>query len=138
MSTAYVETPPLRAPRASARRLLLVEDNEATVLAVRAYLETRGFDVHVVGDGRTALTAAAETDVRLVLMDLQLPGMDGLDVTQRLRAQGVLKPIIALTAHAMPDDERRCLAAGATAYLAKPVRLRQLADTIERLLEVQP
>jgi CheY-like chemotaxis protein len=70
-------------------------------------------------------------------MDVQLPGLDGLEVTRRLRAdeRGATKPIIALTAHAMPGDEERCLAAGVTAYMPKPVRLHDLVETIERLVE---
>jgi CheY-like chemotaxis protein len=135
ISDAYVE-PPRAAPVVMyAGTVLVVEDNEATVLAVRTYLENRGFGVRVVGDGPSALTAACDDEVSLILMDIQLPGLDGLEVTRRLRALSIDKPIVALTAHAMPGDERRCLEAGASAYLPKPVRLRSLVETIDRLLE---
>ncbi len=139
MSDTYVHAPapaPVTAQaQAQAGTVLVVEDNEATVLAVRTYLENRGFGVRVVGDGISALSAACDHDISLVLMDVQLPGLDGLEVTRRLRAVAMDKPIVALTAHAMPGDERRCLEAGASAYLPKPVRLRSLVETIDRLLE---
>jgi signal transduction histidine kinase/DNA-binding NarL/FixJ family response regulator len=135
MSEAYVEPPLPRLAALHPGTILVVEDSEATVLAVRTYLESRGFRVRVASDGVTALVAAEEADVRLVLMDIQLPGLDGLEVMRRLRGSAMHKPIVALTAHAMPDDERRCLDAGASAYLSKPFRLRNLVDTIDRLLE---
>jgi CheY-like chemotaxis protein len=119
--------------------VLLIEDNEANVLTVRGYLESQGYGVRVVRDGLSAIDAAAAPDVAVVLMDVQLPGIDGLEATRRIRARehgvGVEgKPIIALTAYAMPGDEERCRAAGASAYLAKPVRLRELAETVERFI----
>jgi len=140
VAPAYVEPPArpiLVRPPTRPGTVLLVEDNEATVLAVKTYLESRGFGIRVVSDGYAALAAAAEQDVVLVLMDIQLPGIDGIEVTRRLRANAFEKPIVALTAYAMPQDERRCLDAGASAYMSKPVRLRSLAATIDRLLEVE-
>jgi PAS domain S-box-containing protein len=148
VSLAYVGEPrvttrplPRRAPRVAAveprRTILLAEDNEATVFTVRSYLENHGYTVRVVRDGPAALEAATARDIAMLLVDIQLPGLDGLEVTRQLRARrdGADRPIIALTAHAMPGDEGRCLAAGASAYLAKPVRLRELTETIGRLLE---
>ncbi|HEY1550674.1 MAG TPA: ATP-binding protein, partial [Kofleriaceae bacterium] len=135
-----VRRPSPPTPFASAKTtLLLAEDNAATVLAVRSFLETKGYIVRVASDGPTALAEGLSADIAAVLMDVQLPGMDGLEVTRRIRAAGgIEKPIIALTAHAMPGDEQRCLAAGATAYMAKPVQLRQLAAVLERLVGVEP
>jgi PAS domain S-box-containing protein len=123
--------------RGSGRTVLLAEDDEATVLTVRSYLESHGYEVRVVRDGVAVLDAAAVHDVALVLLDIGLPGLDGLEVTRRLRAREscARTPIIALTAHAMSGDEQRCLQAGASAYMAKPVRLRQLEQTIGRMLE---
>lgn len=139
IASTYVEPPPrpvrVHVPTRPGT-VLLVEDNEATVLAVRTYLESRGFGIRVVGDGFTALSAAQDEDVALVLLDIQLPGLDGLEVTRRLRAKAFAKPIVALTAYAMPQDEQHCLDAGVTAYMPKPVRLRSLAATIDRLLEI--
>jgi CheY-like chemotaxis protein len=70
----------------------------------------------------------------IILMDIQRPGIDGLEATRRIRAQGFQMPIIALTALAMPGDQERCLAAGATAYLAKPVSLRTIGALVATLL----
>ena len=122
--------------RVSGRTVLLAEDDDATVLTVRSYLESHGYEVRVVRDGVAVLDAAVH-DVAVVLLDIQLPGLDGLEVTRRLRAREscARTPIIALTAHAMSGDEQRCLQAGASAYMAKPVRLRQLEQTIDRMLE---
>ena len=116
--------------------ILLAEDNEPTVLAVSTYLERCGYTVEIARDGGAAVEAACAPHVRAVLMDIQLRGASGLELMRQIRARpdGARKPIIALTAYAMPDDERRCLEAGASLYLAKPVRLRQLAATIDRLL----
>jgi PAS domain S-box-containing protein len=131
---------PLRPPAArpvgaAAPRVLLVEDNEANILTVQGYLEALGYPTRVVRDGASAIAAALADDVDVVLMDVQLPVLDGLEAIRRIRATpgGERKPIVALTAYAMPGDEERCLAAGATTYLPKPVRLRQLTETIERL-----
>jgi PAS domain S-box-containing protein len=138
------EASPAARPGAAARRvragaptLLLAEDNEASIVTFQGYLENAGYALRVVRDGRAAVAAAALPDVAVVLMDVQLPELDGLEAIRRIRAtrEGAGLAIIALTAYAMPGDEERCLAAGASAYLAKPVRLRQLADTIERLLD---
>ena len=116
--------------------VLLAEDNPANVLTVQSYLESRGYAVRVVHDGASAVVSAAAPDVAAVLMDVRLPVIDGLEAMRRIRAAepGEPKPIIALTAYAMPDDERRCLDAGATSYLSKPVRLAQLADRLSVLL----
>jgi CheY-like chemotaxis protein len=125
--------------------VLLVEDNEANVVTVRGYLESQGYEVRVARDGMAAVEAAVAPEVALVLMDVQLPRLDGLEATRRIRNhehehRGGLpaRPIVALTAYAMPGDEERCRAAGATTYLAKPVRLRELVDTIERLIAPAP
>jgi CheY-like chemotaxis protein len=128
---------PAPAPSTTGPRVLLAEDDEGTVLTVSSYLERWGYRITAVRDGAAALEAAARSEFAIVLMDVQLPALDGLEVTRRLRARepGARTPIIALTAHAMAGDEQRCLAAGASAYMAKPVRLRQLAETIGRLLE---
>jgi PAS domain S-box-containing protein len=133
-----VPTHELVAPaHGSGRTVLLAEDDDATVLTVRSYLESHGYEVRVVRDGVAVLDAAIARDVAVVLLDIQLPGLDGLEVTRRLRAReiGARMPIIALTAHAMSGDEQRCLRAGVSAYMAKPVPLRQLEQMIGRMLE---
>ena len=100
------------------------------------YLEVNGYNVLTAHDGPTGIEQAKRTRPDIVLMDVQMPGMDGLEVTRRLRAEPSFRttPIIALTALAMPGDRERCLAAGATDYLAKPVSLKKLAQMIEEYL----
>jgi CheY-like chemotaxis protein/anti-sigma regulatory factor (Ser/Thr protein kinase) len=123
-----------------ARRVLLVEDNEANILTVKSYLEAKGFRVRVARDGLAAVTAARGPEIDVVLMDIQLPVMDGLEAIRRIRAAEVEsgrrpRPIIALTAFTMPGDEQRCLAAGATRYLSKPVELRGMARKLDELTD---
>jgi CheY-like chemotaxis protein len=88
-------------------------------------------------DGQKAIDLAKTHQPDLILMDIQMPGMDGLESTRQIRIEPTLvdTPIIALTALAMTGDQERCLEAGANDYLTKPVKLKQLATTIQRLLD---
>ena len=115
--------------------VLLAEDNEANVRMVRDYLESRGYRVAVAGDGEAAAAMAAELRPALVLMDVQMPRVDGLAATRLIRANpGTARtPVVALTALAMPGDKERCLEAGADAYLSKPVRLGELGALVDSL-----
>ncbi|NTU80351.1 MAG: response regulator [Chloroflexales bacterium] len=122
-------------PGPEGARVLLVEDSEAGLQVVGGYLRAQGYEVLVARDGREALRQAATARPDLILMDIQLPGMDGLEAIQRIRAAGLhTTPIIALTALAMPGDRERCLEAGANTYLAKPVGIRALITTIAEVL----
>ncbi|HNB40240.1 MAG TPA: ATP-binding protein, partial [Anaerolineales bacterium] len=116
--------------------VLLVEDNTYNVMAISEYLEAKGYRLVFAVDGLDALAKAAENSPDLILMDIQMPNMDGLEATRRLRADPAFAsiPIIALTAHAMGGDRERCLAAGATDYLSKPVKLKELESTIRKWL----
>lgn len=124
---------------ASGPLLLLAEDNPANVVTVAEYLGAKGYRLAVAGNGTEALEYARTLHPALILMDIQMPGMDGLEATRRLRAetdpQVATIPIIALTALAMPGDRERCLAAGANAYITKPCRLKALQQAIEALLQ---
>jgi two-component system sensor histidine kinase/response regulator len=117
-------------------RILLAEDNRVNqVLAVRL-LEKRGHEVAVAGNGEEALEALDNQAFDLVLMDIQMPEMDGLQATAAIR-KGEMKsgkhiPIIAMTAHAMVGDKERCLEAGMDDYIAKPIRPEQLDDVLKR------
>ena len=115
--------------------ILLVEDNPANVLTVSEYLESRNFQVVVAYNGLEAIARAFEINPALILMDIQMPLMDGLEATRRLRTDSRFRsvPIIALTALAMPGDAERCLQAGVTEYLSKPVSLKALVKMIEAL-----
>jgi two-component system sensor histidine kinase/response regulator len=119
-------------------RVLLAEDNAVNqTLAVRL-LEKRGYVVSVASNGRQALSAIEKEHFDVVLMDVQMPEMDGLDATMAIREKekstGEHIPIIAMTAHALKGDEERCLSVGMDAYISKPIRTNELFATIERFL----
>ncbi len=120
-------------------KVLLAEDNDANIDAVGEYLRDVGFQVTVAHDGKEALTRAEDIRPDVILMDIQMPEMDGLEAIRRLRQMPALKstPVIALTALAMPGDRNRCLKAGADEYLTKPVGLKNLVATIQRLLKLE-
>jgi PAS domain S-box-containing protein len=118
-------------------RVLMVEDNTINITTVGGYLQDRGYHLMIARNGREALDIVAEARPDVILMDIQMAEMDGLETTRRLRAMPDYQntPIIALTALAMPGDREQCLAAGANAYLTKPVRLKGLVETMQRLLK---
>jgi two-component system, sensor histidine kinase and response regulator len=145
-ANALEQPEPPRTVEVSARegqrplRILLAEDNEINqILAVRI-LETRGHTVVVAGDGRETLAAFDRESVDLVLMDIQMPEMDGFAATaairERERLTGGHVPIVALTAHAMKGDRERCLASGMDGYASKPLRVDELLEVIARLVPV--
>jgi PAS domain S-box-containing protein len=118
--------------------VLLVEDNLANIHLFCGYLETKGYRLLLAEDGQTAIDLTQRHRPDLILMDIQMPGMDGLVAIQTIRhnpdVQLAAIPIVALTALAMAGDREKCLAAGASAYLAKPVKLKQLHATMQHLL----
>src|ERR1700688_4836396 len=120
-------------------RVLLVEDNPVNQKLAMALLEKRGFGVTTAGDGKIALAALQREPFDLVLMDVQMPEMDGFEATVAIReaekSTGRHVPIIAMTAHALKGDQERCLTAGMDAYVSKPIRTSELFETIERTLE---
>ncbi len=122
----------------SSLRILLAEDNAVNQHLVRKLLERRGHSVSVAGDGREALALFNRQPFDAVLMDVQMPEMDGFEATAAIRAQegkaGRHVPIIAVTAHAMKGDEERCLQAGMDGYVAKPVKAETLFAAIEAAL----
>lgn len=117
-------------------RILLVEDNELTIPVMTDYLEGKGYTVFVAHNGREALELVGVAHPVVILMDIQMPEMDGLEAMRQLRAMPpyATTPIIALTALAMPGDRERCLAAGANEYMTKPVSLKGLVALMEQLL----
>jgi CheY-like chemotaxis protein len=119
-------------------RILLVEDNPVNEVLATRVLERRGHAVTVARNGRAALAALERQAPDLVLMDVQMPEMDGFEATAAIR-KGELRtgshiPIIAMTAHAMAGDRERCLAAGMDGYLAKPIRADDLFSEVEQVL----
>jgi two-component system cell cycle response regulator DivK len=121
-------------------KILLVEDNEMNRDMLVRRLKRHGLEVVEAVDGRQALRLATSEEPDLVLMDLNLPGMDGWEATRRLRADETTRyiPIIALTAHAMSGDRERALQVGCDDYEPKPVDLSQLLTKIKRLAGRQP
>lgn len=129
------------APRAQARRdasLLLVEDNPVNRLVAQRLLQMLGYqNIATANDGREAVAACAQRQFDLVLMDCQMPEMDGWEATRHLRAAGHRMPIIALTASAVAGDRERCLSVGMNDYLTKPIESALMAEKIDRWLEEQ-
>lgn len=127
------------APVSSGPLILLAEDNEIGVEAMQDYLLAHHYRVIVARSGAEAITRTHEEHPDLILMDIQMPDMDGLEATAKIRADHCLVqvPIIALTALAMPGDRDRCIQAGANEYLSKPVSMKQLISLIETHLQRQ-
>jgi len=130
-------TPPCDPPPPPAGpAILLAEDNPANVQTIGGYLEDKGYAMHYATNGLVAVKLAREIRPALILMDIQMPVMDGLAAIREIRADAAMKaiPIVALTALVMPGDRERCLAEGATDYMSKPVSLKALAELVQRLL----
>ena len=118
-----------------AARILVVDDDPSNLELARKILRASGYEVIAAPDGYAAVAAAAAATPDLVLMDLSLPGMNGWEATQQIRAQSsAALPVIALTAHAMLGDREQALAAGCTDYLAKPYKPADLRAKVSQYL----
>jgi two-component system sensor histidine kinase/response regulator len=118
-------------------RILIVEDNLTNQRVVAGLLGKRGYQTFVANHGRQALDALELADYDLILMDVQMPVLDGLETTRIIRrdARWHALPIVGLTAHAMAGDRERCLEAGMNDYLAKPVRPPALLETVGKYVQ---
>lgn len=118
--------------------ILIVDDNPVNLKLIRILLTGEGYDVHTANDAEEATRVLRELRPRMILMDIQLPGMDGLALTRRLKADPTTRDImiIGLTAYAMKGDEEKMLAAGCDGYIAKPIDTRTLPGVIQRYLEL--
>ena len=116
--------------------LLLAEDNEGNIATMSAYLEAKGYRVIVARDGQEAIALTRINHPNLILMDIQMPVMDGLEATKQIRLDPILAstPIIALTALAMAGDRQKCLDAGVNEYISKPIKLSTLFQKIQVFL----
>jgi signal transduction histidine kinase/DNA-binding response OmpR family regulator len=135
-----IRKPPSRPSSEGLRRLhiLLAEDNVVNQCLATRLLEKQGHRVTVANNGTEVLGALSQDQFDVVLMDIQMPIMDGMEATAKIREQeritGKHLPIIAVTAHAMKDDESQCLAAGMDAYVTKPINLSKLATALARVI----
>ena len=116
------------------RRILLAEDNPTTQSLMSILLQQMGLDLVIVDNGQLAIDYLADTKVDLILMDCQMPILDGFKATAQLRGQGVMTPIVALTAYAREEDEGLCLEAGMNGFLSKPFRQSDLKEVLLRWL----
>jgi two-component system sensor histidine kinase/response regulator len=145
IAPSEIPCPPEPASSAGARdarplRILLAEDSLVNQKLAVGLLQRRGHCVRVANNGREALAALETQSFDLVLMDVQMPEIDGLQATQALREREqstgrARVPVIAMTAHAMAGDRERCLAAGMDSYISKPIRSRDLFETMARVVE---
>jgi CheY-like chemotaxis protein/HPt (histidine-containing phosphotransfer) domain-containing protein len=117
--------------------VLVAEDVQTNQMLAHALLKRMGLDVTIAADGNEAVQKAREGHFDLIFMDIQMPGIDGYQATQRLKEEGVRAPIIALTAHAMKGDDQKCLEAGCDDYLPKPIDRRTLLEKIRKYLPAQ-
>ncbi len=118
------------------KRVLVVEDNETNLYLIRFILEKNGYEVIEAKEGAAGVELAIKEKPDLILMDIQLPDIDGLEATKRIRASGADSkvPIIALTSFAMPGDREKALAGGCTAYIEKPIHPDTFISEIQKYL----
>ena len=137
-----ISNPYLLTQTRNRRKVLLVEDNIVNQTLAVHLLKMRGYHVTVAGDGRHALAEWRKQRFDVILMDIQMPDMDGFEATALIREQeraaGEHIPIIAMTAHALKSDQERCFAAGMDQYISKPIRTSELFATIESVLDGRP
>ena len=117
-------------------RILLVEDNDVNQEVLKYFLQDTGYRLEIVATGRDALEALERARYDVLLLDVQLPDIDGVEVAKIIRknSRWDALPIIALTAHGLPQDKTRCMAAGMTGYLVKPLEQHAVIATIESVL----
>jgi len=121
----------------ASKKILLVEDNEVNMRLVKLTLKNQSYDFIEATNGEDAIELAKDRNPDLIILDIQLPKMDGYEVARTLKASEKLKhiPIIGLTAHAMKGDEERVLEAGCNAYVSKPLDTNQFRGLVKSFLE---
>jgi CheY-like chemotaxis protein len=142
LQTARPQMPPASSPASSlpvagpGLHILLVEDNAVNQAVTIRALERKGHHVLLAHNGREAVTLASQGRFDLILMDIQMPEMDGYEATAAIREMeretGSHTPIVAMTAHAMKSDQERCLAAGMDDFISKPIHLNELIQKVEQ------
>lgn len=119
-------------------RVLVAEDTPTNQILIRLLLEKLGLEVVIADDGKIALDKALSEDFDIILMDMQMPNMNGYDATRKLRESGFTKPVIAVTAHAMKGDREKCIAAGCDDYVSKPIDRNQLIAALRSHMQSEP
>jgi CheY-like chemotaxis protein len=117
--------------------ILLVEDDEGCQILAKKVLKCFGLDPIVARNGNEALARARSEPFDLILMDMRMPGVNGYEATQILRSEGITTPIVALTAYAMQGDREKCLNAGCSEYLSKPLAEKELYQVLHKHLSAQ-
>ena len=119
------------------KTILIVEDNDLNMKLFRDLLKAHDYETLETRDGMEALAMAREHKPDLILMDIQLPGVSGLEVTRQIKADDDIKsiPVVAVTAFAMKGDEDRIREGGCEAYIAKPIRIDELISTVRRFVD---
>ncbi len=117
-------------------KILIIEDNSQNVRLLKMALRAKGYTLLEAADGEEALDMAINNKPDLIIMDIQLPKVNGVEVTKKLRQMSDFKqtPIIAVTAYAMKGDEEKIMKAGCDAYLSKPINTRQLPEIVAKML----
>lgn len=119
------------------KKILIVEDNDLNLKLFRDLLEANGYATYETKEGIEAISLTRNIQPDLIIMDIQLPEISGLDVTRKIKADRDIAhiPVVAVTAFAMKDDEEKIMAAGCEAYLSKPIAIDDFLSTIRRFLE---
>ena len=126
------------ASRELSGRVLVVDDSNTNRMLISLILKRAGLQVATVVDGKAAVEMVADESFDLILMDMQMPMMDGYTATRTMRAGGVTAPIVALTANAMKGEQEKCKAAGCSGYISKPIDVNRLIDALAALMDGQP
>ena len=122
----------------STKTILIAEDNQMNQLLLQAVLKKTGVNIIIAGNGEEALAKLAENNADIILMDIQMPGMDGIAATRLIRKKyGDAIPVIAMTAHVLDTEKERCFQAGMNAYLTKPVNEEDLISTLQNYLSLK-
>ncbi|MBI1807105.1 MAG: response regulator [Ignavibacteria bacterium] len=121
-------------------RILVVDDNPTNLKLACTVLEREGYEVERAEDAEQAMVVVKRTVLDLILMDIELPGMDGLTLTRKLKSDERTKhiPVVALTAFAMKGDDQKALQAGCVGYISKPIDTRKLIAQVEQFLKADP
>ena len=119
------------------KKVLIIDDDSRNIFALKAVLKSKGFDVITAGGANEGMKVLRAGDVGVVLLDMMMPDIDGYQTIELIRAHDETIPIISVTAQAMVGDRERCLAAGAWAYVAKPVDVDELVGLLNEVKQLK-